>query len=33
MTLSGGHNFPGGAGFDKVLDAFLVHTLHLEGEP
>jgi acetyl esterase/lipase len=32
MTPNGGHSFPGGAGFDKVLDAFLVHTLHLEGE-
>jgi acetyl esterase/lipase len=30
MTPNGGHSFPGGAGFDKVLDAFLVRTLHLE---
>jgi acetyl esterase/lipase len=30
MTPGGGHAFPGGAGFDKVLDTFLVHSLHLE---
>lgn len=29
MTPGGGHGFPGGAGFDKVLDTFLVHSLHL----
>ena len=33
MTPGGGHGFPGGAGFDKVLDAFLVHTLQLDGKP
>ena len=30
MTPGGGHAFPGGAGFDTVLDAFLEHSLHLE---
>jgi acetyl esterase/lipase len=29
MTPGGGHGFPGGAGFDKVLDDFLVRTLKL----
>lgn len=27
MTTNGGHGFPGGQGFDKVLDTFLIHTL------
>jgi len=30
MTPNGGHGFPGGAGFDKVLDAFLTHTLQVD---
>jgi acetyl esterase/lipase len=30
MTPGGGHGFPGGAGFDKVLDAFVVRTLRPE---
>jgi len=30
MTPGGGHAFPGGAGFDKVLDDFLVRTLQLD---
>jgi acetyl esterase/lipase len=30
MTPEGGHGFPGGAGFDKVLDDFLVRTLKLD---
>jgi acetyl esterase/lipase len=29
MTRDGGHAFPGGEGFDKVLDQFLVRTLKL----
>lgn len=29
MTPNGGHAFPGGPGFDKVLDEFLVRTLKL----
>jgi acetyl esterase/lipase len=29
MTPEGGHAFPGGAGFEKILDGFLVHTLRL----
>lgn len=29
MTPGGGHGFPGGAGFDRVLDRFLVHSLKL----
>lgn len=29
MTPGGGHGFPGGAGFDEVLDRFLVKTLNL----
>ena len=29
MTPGGGHGFPGGPGFDQVLDAFLVHSLKL----
>lgn len=28
MTPNGGHSFPDGAGFDEVLDNFIVHTLH-----
>lgn len=30
MTPNGGHAFPGGEGFDKVLDDFIVHSLGLE---
>jgi acetyl esterase/lipase len=30
MTPGGGHAFPGGAGFDKVLDDFVVRTLQLD---
>jgi len=30
MTPDGGHGFPGGAGFDKVLDDFLVRSLKLD---
>jgi acetyl esterase/lipase len=30
MTPGGGHGFPGGAGFDKVLDDFVVRTLKLD---
>ena len=30
MTPGGGHAFPGGAGFDKVLDDFLMRTLQLD---
>ena len=30
MTSNGGHAFPGGTGFDKVLDDFLVHALQLD---
>lgn len=30
MTPNGGHAFPGGPGFDKVLDQFLEHSLGLE---
>jgi acetyl esterase/lipase len=30
MTPNGGHAFPGGSGFDKVLDDFLEHSLQLE---
>jgi acetyl esterase/lipase len=33
MTPGGGHAFPGGAGFDKVLDAFVVHTLRPDSAP
>ncbi len=29
MTRNGGHGFPGGPGFEKVLDDFLVRTLKL----
>jgi acetyl esterase/lipase len=32
MTSGGGHGFPSGTGFDKVLDDFLVHTLQLNGK-
>ena len=32
MTANGGHAFPRGAGFDKVLDNFLVHSLKLDAE-
>jgi acetyl esterase/lipase len=31
MTVNGGHHFPSGVGFEKVLDDFLVHTLKLDG--
>jgi acetyl esterase/lipase len=30
MTPGGGHAFPGGPGFDQVLDAFLVRSLKLD---
>ena len=30
MTPGGGHGFPGGAGFEKVLDDFIVRTLRCE---
>lgn len=30
MTPNGGHGFPGGQGFEKVLDNFVVHSLNLE---
>ena len=30
MTPNGGHAFPGGEGFDKVLDRFIVHSLRLQ---
>ena len=30
MTPNGGHSFPGGQGFDKVLDDFVVRTLRPE---
>jgi len=30
MTPGGGHGFPGGPGFDRVLDDFLVHSLKLD---
>jgi acetyl esterase/lipase len=30
MTLNGGHSFPGGAGFEKVLDDFMMRTLQLD---
>lgn len=30
MTLNGGHGFPGGSGFDKVLDDFVVRSLKLQ---
>jgi acetyl esterase/lipase len=30
MTPNGGHAFPGGAGFEKALDEFLVRTLKLD---
>ena len=30
MTPDGGHGFPGGAGFDQVLDNFLVRSLKLD---
>jgi acetyl esterase/lipase len=33
MTPGGGHAFPGGAGFDKVLDDYLVRTLQLDPLP
>jgi acetyl esterase/lipase len=33
MTRGGGHAFPGGAGFDKALDEFLVHSLNLGTNP
>jgi hypothetical protein len=30
MTPSGGHGFPAGAGFDQVLEKFLVRSLKLD---
>ncbi len=30
MTPNGGHAFPGGEGFDEVLDHFIVHSLRLQ---
>jgi acetyl esterase/lipase len=33
MTSNGGHAFPGGVGFDKILDDFLVHALQLDSRP
>jgi acetyl esterase/lipase len=33
MTPNGGHAFPRGAGFDKILDKFLVRTLQLDSTP
>ena len=30
MTPNGGHAFPGGTGFDRVLDDFLAHSLRLD---
>lgn len=33
MTPDGGHAFPGGAGFDQVLDNFIVRTLRPDGLP
>ncbi len=30
MTPGGGHGFPGGFGFDEVLNEFLVHSLKIE---
>jgi hypothetical protein len=30
MTPGGGHGFPGGSGFDKVLDAFVTRSLKLD---
>jgi hypothetical protein len=30
MTPNGGHGFPGGPGFDQVLDDFLVRSLKLD---
>ena len=32
MTSNGGHAFPGGAGFDKILDDFLAHALQLDSQ-
>jgi predicted esterase len=29
VTLNGGHGFPGGPGFEKVLEDFLVRSLNL----
>lgn len=29
MTPNGGHGFPGGAGFNKVLDDFVIHSLKI----
>jgi len=33
MTVNGGHAYPGGAGFQKVLDDFITHALKLNSEP
>ncbi|HZF01423.1 MAG TPA: alpha/beta hydrolase [Methylomirabilota bacterium] len=32
MTHNGGHGFPGGAGFEKVLDDFIMHSLKLDAK-
>ncbi len=32
MTANGGHAFPSGAGFDKILDDFLLHALKLDSQ-
>lgn len=33
MTINGGHGFPGGPGFEPVLDAFVVRALKLDPSP
>lgn len=33
MTPNGRHAFPGGDGFDKVLDRFIVNSLHIQPSP
>lgn len=33
MTPGGGHGFPGGAGFDKILNEFIVRTLRPDPTP
>jgi len=33
MSPGGGHAYPSGPGFDRVLDHFLIHSLKLETEP
>jgi len=32
ITANGGHGYPGGPGFEKVLDRFIVRTLKLDGK-